>query len=338
MKDELGGWKQVAQVLHGALPQIDRELSEANVPISKRLVQAFDVVQETMLEVGDEEAFLLSEAHGRLRIIVADWYRDRYGGIMDNEEEAAFMSMILVHGTPFPMRVPHVFKKPAEEPNVVWIGFPASVQQEEDPVRWIQGKGVVDGLSDEEMGVVRTEALARANLIRSIGYDIRSLEHDANRRIAKLAGSVRADLQSSARNLCERKEAGVRSAAWDVSQATEKAFKVLIRRKGERPPRSHDLSELAEVIETLGGGDIDRQLLALIPSGSDATNLRYGGELSLSEAVDSYVASLSIIRDVVFEAKPDLKFSFREGRLKLRRPPWFEFDTERFSKELDIMD
>ena len=287
-----------------------------------------------MLDVGDYKAFLRSEAHGRLRIIVGDWYRDRYGETTDNEEEGAFISMILVHGTPFLMRVPHIFKQPAEEPNMVWMGFPASVQEEEDPVGWVQRRGVVEGLSNQEMRALQTDAFATANLIRSIGFDIRLLEHDDDSRIAELARSVRADLQSSARNLCARKDAELRSAGWDVSQATEKALKVLIRRKGERPRRSHNLAELARRIEELGGGDIDREILALIPSGSDATKLRYGGALSLSEAVDAYVAALSIIRDVLFEAKPDTKFNFREGRLKLQRPPWFEFDTEEFSNEL----
>ena len=57
--------------------------------------------QETMLDVPDPKAFLLSEAHGRILIIIGDWYRDRYGGAVDDDD--TFVSMILVHGTPFPM-------------------------------------------------------------------------------------------------------------------------------------------------------------------------------------------------------------------------------------------
>jgi len=333
MTDDIKDWKEVAAILHEALPQIDNALSQANTSISARKLKAFDIVQDTMLEVSDYKAFLLSEAHGRFRIIIDDWYRDRYGDAVDDDEDV-FVSMLLVHGTPFAMRVPKNFKTSADHSNMVWMGFPASVQAEEDPLSWIQSRSVVRGLSSKEIDAVRKAALETANLIRSIGFDIRSLEGEKNLSIAELAGAVRADLQSSARNLCERNEAGLRSATWDASQATEKALKLLIWRKGQTPPHSHALSKLADRAERLGAEAIDRAKLALIPSGSDATSIRYGGDMTLSKAADAYGAALSIIRQVVFEAKPATKYNLREARFKLQRPPWFEFDTGAFSEKL----
>ena len=335
MTNEIMDWKEVVAILHEALPLIDRALSRENVPISARKLRAFDIVQDTILEVSDSEAFLLSEAHGRFLIIIGDWYRDRYGDAVDDDD--AFVSMLLVHGTPFVMQVPKGFKIPADEPNMIWVGLPASVQAEEDPLSWIQSRGVVGGLSSEELDVVRKEALETANLIRSIGFDVRSLEHEENLSIAELAGSVRADLQSSARNLCERNEAGLRSAVWDAAQATEKALKLLIKLKGQTPPHTHELSTLAEQAERLGADAIDRGKLALIPSGRAATDVRYGGDVTLSKAADTYGAALSIIRQVVFEAKPNTKYNIREARLKIKRPPWFDFDTSAFSKKLRSM-
>ena len=334
MADDIRDWEKVAAILHEALLQIDQALSQANVPISARKLKAFDVVRDTMLEVSDYKAFLLSEAHGRILIVIENWYRGRYGDAVDDDEDGVFVSMLLVRGTPFAMRVPKDFKTSTDEPNMVWIGFPASVQAEEDPLSWIQSRGVIRRLSSEELDVFRRAALETANLVRSIGFDVRSLEHEKNFSIAELAGSVRADLQSSARNLCERNEAGLRSAAWDASQATEKALKLLIRRRGQTPPHTHELSELADRAESLGAEAIDRVKLALIPSGRDATAMRYGGDMTLSKAVDAYGAALSIIRQVVFEAKPDTKYNVREARFKIRRPPWFDFGTSAFSKKL----
>ena len=231
MTDDIRDWKKIATFLHEALPQIDEALSQANAPISARKLKAFDIVRDTILKVSDYKAFLLSEAHGRFLIIIEDWYRDRYGDAVDDDKDV-FVSMLLVHGTPFAMRVPKNFKKCTDDSNMVWIGFPASVQAEEDPLSWIQSRGVVSRMSSEELDVVGKAALDTANLVRSIGFDVRSLEYEENSSIAELAGSVHADLQSSARNLCGRNEAGLRSATWDVSQATEKALKLLIRRKG----------------------------------------------------------------------------------------------------------
>lgn len=326
-------WEKIAAILHKALPQIDKALSRANVPISALEQRAFDIVQNTMLEVSDDKAFLLSEAHGRFLIIIGDWYRKRYGDEVDEDDDSVFVSMLLVHGTPFAMRVPKVFTKSADEPNMVWIGFPASVQVEEDPLSWIQNKGVVEGLTREELAVVRKAALATANLVRSIGFDVGSLEKDEDSSIAKLAGSVHADLQSSARNLCGRSEARLRSAAWDAAQATEKALKLLIWRKGQAPSYTHDLFELAEQAESLGAGAINRKKLALIPSGSNATAIRYRGDMKLSKAVETYRAALSIIRQVISEANPKTDCNVRDVRFKIRRPPWFNLDTCGLSKK-----
>ena len=336
MTDDIGNWKEIATILHEALPQIDDALSKANTPISARKLKAFDFVRDMMLEVSDYKAFLISEAHGRFQIILDDWYRDRYGDAVDDDEDG-FVSMLLVHGTPFAMRVPKIFKTSTDDSNMVWIGFPASVQEEEDPLCWIQSRSVVSSMSSEELDVVGKAASETANLVRSIGFDVRSLEHEENSSIAELAGSVRADLQSSARNLCERNGAGLRSATWDASQATEKALKLLILRKGQTPPHSHDLSKLADRAESLGAEAIDRAKLALIPSGSDATGIRYGGDMTLSEATDAYGAVLSIIRQVVFEASPDTKNNMREARFKIQRPPWFDFDTSAFREKLRSM-
>lgn len=335
MTDDIGDWKEVATILHEALPQIDDALSQANTPISTRKLKAFDIVQHTILKVSDSdyEAFLLSEEHGRFRVIIDDWYRDRYGDAVDDDEDV-FISMLIVHGTPFTLRVPKNFKTSGDEANTIWVGFPASVQAEEEPLSWIQSKSVASRLSSNEIDAVRKAALKTANLIRSIGFDIRSLEGEQNPSIAELAGAVSADLQSCARNLCERNEAGLRSAMWDASQATEKALKLFIRQKGQTPPHSHDLSKLADRADSLGAEAIDRVKLALIPSGSDATSIRYGGDMTLPKAADAYGAALSIIRQVVFEAKPDNSYNLREARFKIQRPPWLEFDTNAFSESL----
>ena len=304
------------------------------MPIPARKRQAFEIVQDKMLKVPDYQAFVRSTAYGRILVIVGDWYRNRYGDLVSVDDDGVFVSMVPVHGTPFTMRVPTTFKMPADEPNMAWIGWPASVQAEEGPLSWIQPGEVVCGLSSEEMDVARKAAVETANLVRSIGFDVRSLEHEEDLSIVELAGSVRADLQSSARNLCARAEAGLRSAMWDASQAMEKALKLLIRRKGQTPPQIHILSTLAREAERRGAETIDRTKLARIPSGSDATDIRYEGDVTLSAAVDAYGASLSLIRQVVFEAKPETEYNMREGRIKIQQPPWFDFDTTAFSREL----
>ncbi len=319
-------WKRVASFLHDALNEIDKEFSQANLPITSRPSLAFDIVRDTMLEVPDWKTFFISEAHGKILTIINDWYRERYGKT-PKEDEDAFFSALLIHGTPFILRVPKRFKIAADEPNTIWIGWPASVQEEENPLDWIQNKDLVGGLSVGDLDTVRKEALEIANLTRSIDFDTRSLERDTDSSIAQLAGSVRTDIQSSARKLCERNDAALRSTAWDASQATEKTIKILIRRYGQTPSHSHDLPSLAQKAERLGAQTIDRNHLKRIPSGKDVTSIRYGGKITLSRAIDAYRSSLSVIQQIAFEAKPDSKSNIRAARFKLKLPPWFNFDT-----------
>lgn len=335
MTDNIDDWRKIAEILHDALPEIDKALSQANFPISIRPSKAFDIVRETMLEVSDYKAFLVSEAHGRFLVIIGDWYRDRYGAAVDADDDGGFVAVLLIHETPFEMRVPKSFKTDADEPVMVWVGFPASVQTEEDPLDWIENDGVPKRLVTAEREQLRREATEIANLVRSIGFDLRVLEHDGDKNVADLAGAIGSDLQASARHLCERSEAGLRSAGWDASQATEKALKLYIRCKGQKPPHTHDLKKLAERVEALGGPSFNQTDLGCIPSKSDATNMRYGGQMTLSAAVMSYMAAMSIVGDLLFAAKPDSKHNnIREARFKVQRPPWFDFDTDAFSKKL----
>lgn len=327
-------WHHIVAIFYEALPEIDRHLSQANTPISARKLQAFDIIQDTMIEVSDREAFLVSEAHGRFRIIIETWFRERYGNAVDSDTEDNFGSLVTVYETPFAMNVPRNFKTAAEEENMVWIASPASVQKEEDPRDWIADQSVLAGLMPHEREEVRASATEIASFIRSIDYDRRSLEYEPDAYIRDLAGAVATDLQASARHMCERSAAGLRASAWDTSQATEKALKLLIRRKGQAPTFTHDLQKLADRVKELSDVTINRTELDKIPSNNAATGMRYGGEIALADAMAAYRAALPIIRELLFEAKPDTKFDAREARFKIKRPPWFDFDTQAFMDQL----
>lgn len=334
MSDADDQWDQIVTILHSALPEIDSALSQANVPISARSSKAFEIVRETMLETSNWQAFLVSEAHGRILIIISEWYRERYGDPKKMDNGDHFVSAVIVHGTPFILRVPRNFKTLPDAEGHIWIGFPASVQSEEAPVEWIENQAVLKSMGKDERERLLQSVSGTADLVRSAAFDLRALEYDRDNDIAELAGSIGSDLQASARHLCEQSQSGLRSSGWNISQATEKALKLLIRRKGHTPPFTHNLAKLARQVENLKTTQIDRGLLGQIPSDSDATSLRYGGDLDLESAIDAYQAGLRICRQLLFEATPDVRYNVRNARFKIRTPPWFSFDTKAFAKSL----
>lgn len=333
--NDIAQWKQVAAMLHDALPEIDRRLSQSNVPLSLRANEAFDMVRQLMLTVSDFEAFLVSDAHGKLRLVVQDWYRERYGDRLATADDQGLVAMLLIHGTPFLFFVPKYFRTKSDVPNTIWIGFPASVQVEENPLTWFQDKSVVERLSSIEAEALRAEATDLGDLIRSIGFDLGALTYEVDASVSDLAEAIMTDLQASARHLCARTNAGLRSAEWDASQATEKAIKLFIRRKGQIPPFSHDLEQLAQLAERLGAPPINRDRLRAVPSDSSATSKRYGGRVELAEAVGAYRAAVATVRDLAFEARPESEYNVRQARFLVKSPaPWFEFDTDLFLREL----
>ncbi|MBY3297648.1 hypothetical protein HFO10_17135 [Rhizobium laguerreae] len=318
MTSKKADWKEIAAILYDALPYFGEMLREANVPIADRSNRAFELIRATMIKTPDDEAFIVSEVHGRFRIIVDDWYR--YGEV-DDADRNSFGSVVIFHGTPFALRVPINFRTKADEPKMMWIGFPDSVQPEEDPLRWTSCANAIKKLPSDQQDSLRAEVTETANLVRSINFDLRSLEHECDQDVSDLAGAIGNDLRSSARHLCDRNGAGLRSAGWDASQATEKAIKIFIRQKGQVPSFTHDLEKLAVSAESLGAPSIDRSLLAAIPSSHDATGMRYGGQFKLSDALAAYRAALAISRDLLFAAKPDSKYNVRQARFKIQQPP-----------------
>lgn len=330
MTENVEQWHRIAALLHEALPEIDNALSQANVPISDRKLKAFDIVRETMLEVSDEEAFLISDARGRFLVIIAEWYRGRYGAAVELDDDDQITAVAMVHNTPFALRVPKTFRIPPDDEGRIWLGFPASVQKEENPLDWFENQTVVKALHETERQTLRQAVTATTNLVRSIGFDLRALAYDPDADISDLAGAIGTDLQAGARHLCQQNQAGLRASGWDLSQATEKSLKLLIRRKGVVPAHTHDLAKLADRAEELGAAPIDRAKLALIPSKSDATNMRYGGMVTLETAAATYFTGLELVQGLLLEATPDTKYNVRELRMQLKRPPWFGFDVDGF--------
>lgn len=330
--NESNQWKEVAELIEGALPSIDDALAQGNHPLSKRHHKAFEIIQETMLSISDHRAFLESDVHGKFLVIIQDWYRKRYGESMNDDEDHT-IGMILIHGTPFQIRVPHNFRIRGEG-DTQWIGFPASVQSEENALDWIINGPNLGTISDEDKRQLSVLAIETSNNIRSIRFDVRSLQSSCSEIIGELAASSLSNIEGAAKYLCRRSAADLRHAGWEVSQAVEKALKFYIRRNGQAPPLTHNLSRLADIAEKLGSFELDRSQLDLILSGSEATNIRYHGEYSLEIADSAYQAGLRIIKILAYKSRPDVEYNVREARFQIQTPPWFKFDRQEFRNSL----
>lgn len=329
-------WLPIAESIKTVLPKIDRALSDANTPLSKRKARALDFIQSHMIEIqGDYQEFLNSEAYARIMALVDDWYCERYGAALEADKDR-FHSLVVIHGTAFPLLVPSTFSIPGEEDGTVWVGFPASVQKEEDPLSWIVDSPNFGTLPESDYEALRKAAEKTATAIRSIIFDLRTLQSYTVDTHRDLAASVLANLRSSAQKLCGRDDGLLRDAGWELCQAVEKALKLYIRRNGGQPKTSHKLAELADHAEMIGTIKIDRRKIDLVPSDKAAVNLRYEGRYSIEEGLEAYSASLDIIQALAFEARVKSEFDVRQARFLFKTPPWFSYDTDSFLAEIKI--
>ena len=321
-------WDQIASTIAENLQEIDEAFAQTNMPLKKQKMMAQDVINKHMLQIVDWEEFLVSEDYARVMALVDDWYRKRYGSAFETERDD-FHSLIIIHDKPFPLYVPLTFSISGDEEGTAWVGRPASVQKEENPLKWVMHGPNINTLSHSQRNKLLAQATENSNFIRSINFDLRTLYSGSNEACRDLAEAVLADLQNAAQNLCKRQNGALRNAGWELCQAVEKVLKIYIHRHGNTPAKHHKLFDLAQDAENLGTLKINKLALKYIPSGSLAANLRYGGEYKIENGLKAYHSALKIIKEIALAVQIKTDYNIREARF-LIKSPWISYDTKTF--------
>jgi HEPN domain-containing protein len=325
-------WKAFSRTLWEALPEIDAGLAARDIPVAQRPTDALSFVETHMIVTNmDVGSFIVTEEYARLLALVNEWYRERYGVTSKSD---TFASVVFLFDTPFAFDVPLTFHKRGEEEGTVWFSCPTSVQPEEEPLVWIADGPRLQSLTEDQRKSILEMATKRANSIRSICFDLRTVEGSARPELAGLAPMIVADLKSAAVGLRSNDAGSRASSGWASCQAAEKALKLYIRDRGASPRNTHALPELADHAEAVGTLRIDRQLLSRIPSGSAAVGLRYGSAFSWRQGEAAYEAALNVVQAVAAEVEVKTPYNVRNARFLFKTPPWFSFDTDTFIKSL----
>lgn len=317
----------MASFIADEMPKIDTVLAEAGIPLTNRKTKALETIRHVLI-VDNWTAFFLSEAYARIVALVDEWYQVRYSTAYEASTDF-FCSLVVIHHTPFPLHVPLTFSTLGEEMGTAWIGFQASVQKEENPLAWIGQGPNINALQETDREAILAQAVDTSNSIRSINFDLKTIQHEGSEVLRDLAISVLANLQSAAQNLCRWNKGQLLISGWELSQAVEKTLKLFIRRNGDIPKNTHVLAELADHADRLGAEKLDRVSLGEIPSGAKATSLRYGGEYTIQNCLSAYRSALEIIEKLAFAVQIKAEIDIREARF-LIKSPWINYDTDSF--------
>ena len=227
------------------------------------------------------------------------WFDIKYGD-RQNIFMGPGMSVVLIRGDPWELRVPLIFgevkcvvernlDKYRHEPSIGARGHRPIV----NVLSLVQDlpQGLAAQLTDPECSNI-------LNTFRDTFTCMNSIEYLADK---PYIAEVRADVAASVVHLLSLPPHYGQSK-WASCQATEKLLKCLLKVRGVPFQKNHDLEGLA-VLALGQGAAIESAAIAQVAS---AAGIRYGEmSVSLADAVDAHYASLLTARQVyaAFEAK-----------------------------------
>lgn len=287
------------------LPIIDRQFDAAQIPISNRASNAAVVfVEDWILDIkGDTfDNYFVKPWFKRIWRTADEWYRKKYGPALSSPDRN-LTGIILIDRMPYLLKIPSTLTQPGADQGTAWLIFPVDLQDFENPLDWIIRPPVFSEIGKEKERAIRNAAALNGYRLRSITNNLRTAVSTDDVTKA-LIEHISHHLEIAAANLGDTVTGKKSIAIWDAHQSVEKILKFLIRQKGEKPKKIHDLQRLlsAAVAET---NETMNELILKIPNHSKIIRYRSGelGEPSLEMAFVIYETALTLVYELAKSVK-----------------------------------
>jgi len=321
----------------GLLPDIDEHLSESKIRLAERPLSAGGIiVRNFILEVsGDanKDDYATKPWFAILYHHVHNWYRDRYGPLLEQNPTGFARGVVLVRGFPIELKVP-LTRGQVETPNeTAWLYFPVDVDASEDPLAWLIDPPPLAKLDDSDLTDVRRNASQVARSLRSVRQYTIGPDPSSD-TIDGLLDGVLTELEGAASNILRNEQQCVGPALWDIQMACERALKAFCQQKAGQFKETHDLFVLFDDAVP-HGLTADRNLLKALPRVNDAVDSRYGlgGSRSIADTVEAYKSALRFVSDVCKSISR--KITFAGAGFLLKKAPWITLpDKDAFGRPM----
>lgn len=318
----------LSEAIGQVLPDIDRYLAEQDVAVSDRPLQAaitfvlnfVKAVQDKgtpSIRPGDPQEFIASDWFAQLYADVAAWYDTRYPGVTEHSRDDRIVGVVMIAGTPFPMRVPTVRTRPGSS-DTVWINFPDGVRDDEQALDWVETPPNFSTLSSKEHRDAGNAAHDIAHRLRTIRTGLMGTTGQ-DTKFSGLKAGVLPRLRRAAELLLERDAESVQHAYWELQLAIEGALKALSQQQTGTFIETHDLFRLYDALTPAPG--FSRDLLNHLPRWKEMMNLRYGQGTpqNRAECFQAYAYTLTIVAGAVSSME---KMGVGQAEFEIGRPPW----------------
>lgn len=325
-------------MLAEALEVLDRDLAESDYPLKNRPLRAAQdfvrfcitkvAVGEDESEPGDFKDYVTSDWFKVIYARVYAWYAHRYGAAFDGSSDRTIAGCALVLNTPFLMRVPLTTTRPGQPGKTVWIGYPASMEEGEDALDWIESGPNIASLTRSDGMKARRLAEEVAVALRLVNTGLAGIENSAE-RVGELRDAILPHLDRAARQIAQARPHDLKHAQWDMQMACELALKLLHQQRAGTFPETHDLHRLYDQLPQ-GRAPFARTLLRNIPKWEAMAEWRYGGgpSISIAQAFSRYRSTLKIVQSAANTA--DRKFRIGGARFEIAKAPFLHDDPDMF--------
>ena len=317
------------------LPQIDALLAEQGSRISSRPFDAACIMVKNFITIEGEtkDGFFTKPWFTPIYWSILEWYEDRYGNALALGSQPVGIGVIVVHGTPFEVRIPLILEKLEKPGELVWVTLPNGVLQEENVRDWVTTPPNWSSISSEDLVEVDNRVTSVGRRIRSIHMDLISVEYKSENGYS-LAGTIEPLLYAAALKIVSSNYADSQLAFGDIQLAVEKAMKLTLIERGLHPPKTHDLERLSQLLATQGL-EINRDALNLLPSDEQILELRYGTRCkNLGDVIMAYETMLDIVSPCTASLERSLVYD--NPSFLMRIPLWaqrYDSENRRFEEQ-----
>lgn len=293
--------------------------------MSQRVTQAAILfVQDWIIEIkGDDRTdFYVKPWFAIIHHHVNEWYQDNYGPALERGKDSVATGIVIVRGVPVEVRVP-LTRSTVETPGeTVWLHFPVTIEDGENPESWLVGSPSIDKLDRRERTKLATKLVDVGTGLRCIHINLMGIK-PSDEMVNGFLEGVLSEFESAAGNIL-RKDAAARGAAlWSLQMAVEKTLKAFAQHKTGTFRQSHDLFILYDDVKDLGMG-VKRDLLKKMPREPQVMSDRYGlgGTPAIAEVMSAYDAALALVSQASRSFGHDIYVG--GARFLLKKPPWLE--------------
>lgn len=304
------------------MPNIDEVFTTQNIPIHDRYMRAAIFFVENYIELDTFESsseIIKHEAFSKDIVpVFMQWFHEKYGELVRPPHQKTATGIITSYAQPLKVDIPLTTSE-ATDKGTAWLRFPDKLGDSENMESFFDKKVPLNILNEEQYSKLSDEVSELVSTIRTININLMTVDGlDAD--TSNMMGGIWSHFEKAVDDIISFRPERISVGCWELHLAMEKTFKVLIKQKTSKKAFGHNLIKLYKEIESFCP-EIDRSLLASLPTDKDAIQLRYAEQSrDFQDVLVFYKKALKIVYSLT--NKLERKYKLNNAGFEFKQAPW----------------